>query len=72
MQLGLPGAPFEIDFAKIAYREIEVYGTLRQKWIAWERALKLLASGQVITEFLLADISPLAAILARWHLSCDE
>jgi L-iditol 2-dehydrogenase len=59
LQLGLAGAPFEIDFAKIAYREIQVYGTLGQKWTAWERALKLLASGQVVTEPLLTDIFPL-------------
>jgi L-iditol 2-dehydrogenase len=59
LQMGLAGAPFEIDFAKIAYREIEVHGTLGQKWTAWERGLRLLASGQVVTEPLVTDIFPL-------------
>ncbi len=59
LQLGLAGAPFEIDFAKIAYKEIAVYGTLGQKWTAWERTMKLLASGQVVTEPLITDILPL-------------
>jgi L-iditol 2-dehydrogenase len=59
LQLGLAGAPFEIDFAKIAYREIEVRGTLGQKWTAWERGIRLLASGQVITEPLITDVFPL-------------
>jgi len=56
LQLGLAGAPFEIDFAKIAYREIAVLGTLGQKWTAWERGLKLLSSGKVVTEPLLTDV----------------
>ena len=59
LQLGLAGAPFEIDFARVAYREIEVRGTLGQKWTAWERALELLVSGQVVTEPLVTDIFPL-------------
>jgi L-iditol 2-dehydrogenase len=59
LQLGLAGAPFEIDFAKIAYREIQVIGTLGQKWTAWERALRLLASGQVVTEPLVTETLPL-------------
>ena len=59
LQLGLAGAPFTIDFAQIAYREIQVMGTLGQKWTAWETALKLLASGQVVTEPLVTDVLPL-------------
>jgi L-iditol 2-dehydrogenase len=60
LQLGLAEAPFEIDFAKIAYREIEVQGTLGQKWTAWERALRLLSSGHVVTEPLVTEILPLS------------
>jgi L-iditol 2-dehydrogenase len=59
LQLGLAGAPFEIDFAKIAYREIQVLGTMAQKWSSWERALRLLSSGQVVTEPLVTEILPL-------------
>ena len=68
LQLGLAGAPFEIDFSKIAYREIEVKGTLGQKWTAWERALKLLSSGQVVTEELLTDVFP----LTEWEKAFDK
>ena len=59
LQLGLAGGPFELDFSKIAYKEIAVFGSLGQKWTAWERALKLLESGQVVTEPLITDILPL-------------
>ena len=56
LQLGLAGEPFEIDFAKIAYREIQVRGTLGQRWTCWERALRLLSSGKVVTEPLVTGI----------------
>ena len=59
LQLGLAGSAFEIDFARIAYKELEVRGTLGQKWTAWERGLRLLSSGQVVTEGLATDIFPL-------------
>ena len=59
LQLGLAGSAFEIDFARIAYKELEVRGTLGQKWTAWERGLRLLASGKVVTEPLATDILPL-------------
>ena len=60
LQLGLCGVPFDIDLAKIAYCEIEVRGTLGQKWTAWRRALKLLAAGRVVTEPLVSSIVPLS------------
>jgi len=68
LQLGLAGAPFEIDFAKIAYREITVKGTLGQKWTAWERALKLLSTGQVVTEPLITEVFP----LTEWQKAFDK
>lgn len=58
-QLGLAGAPFEIDFALIAYKELQVRGSLGQKWTAWERALALLASGEVVTRPLISHVLPL-------------
>ena len=59
-QLGLPGAPFELDFAKIAYKELIVTGAIGQKWSAWRRALALLESGQVATNPLISDEFPLS------------
>ena len=59
-QIGLAGAPFEIDFATIAYKELQVRGSLGQKWSAWKRALALLASGDVETRPLISHVVPLA------------
>ena len=68
LQLGLAGAPFEIDLAKIAYKEIAVSGTLGQKRTAWQRALRLLSSGKVVTEPLVTDIMP----LSEWETAFDR
>ncbi len=67
LQMGLPSAPFELDFSKIAYRELEVRGTLGQKRTAWKRALKLLASQQVVTESLVTHVFP----LIKWRAAFD-
>ena len=44
-QMGLPGAPVEIDFEKIAYKELQASGGVGQRRPAWDRALKLMAAG---------------------------
>lgn len=59
-QIGLAGAPFEVDFATIAYKELKVTGSLGQKWTAWERALALLAEGKVVTRPLISHVLPLS------------
>ena len=59
-QIGLASAPFEIDFATIAYKELKVTGSLGQKWTAWERALALLAEGKVVTRPLISHVLPLS------------
>jgi L-iditol 2-dehydrogenase len=68
LQLGLAAEPFSIDFAKIAYKEIEVKGTVGQKWTAWERGLKLLAAGQVVTDPLVSDVFP----LTQWETAFSK
>jgi L-iditol 2-dehydrogenase len=68
LQMGLPGAPFELDFAKIAYRELEVRGTLGQKRTAWQRALRLLAAQQVVTECLVTHTFS----LTQWRVAFDK
>ncbi len=45
-QIGLFGKPIEVDFEKIAYKEIEVRGSLSQRWTAWEKAIDLLSQGK--------------------------
>jgi L-iditol 2-dehydrogenase len=68
LQVGLPAAPIELDFGKIAYRELEVRGTLGQKRTAWQRALKLLAAQHVITGPLVTHTFP----LTEWRVAFDR
>jgi L-iditol 2-dehydrogenase len=56
-QMGLPGRPVEIDFEKIAYKELQVSGGVGQRRPAWKRALRLMEAGfipseKVITHYL--------------------
>ncbi|MBW2057186.1 MAG: zinc-binding dehydrogenase [Deltaproteobacteria bacterium] len=62
-QIGLFGMPFEINFEKIAYKELRVSGCFSQRWTAWERSLKLLERGVVKTRPLVTDILP----IERWE-----
>ena len=41
-QIGLFGKPIEIDFEKIAFKEVVVNGTVSQRRPAWRRALSLM------------------------------
>lgn len=58
-QIGLFGKPFEINFEKIAYKELQVSGSFSQRWTAWEISLKLLERGIVQTRPLVTDIYPI-------------
>jgi L-iditol 2-dehydrogenase len=58
-QIGLFGRPIQIDFEKIAYKEITVKGSFSQKWTAWTKALQFLQQGKVITKPIISDVLPL-------------
>jgi L-iditol 2-dehydrogenase len=58
-QVGLFSGPFELDFGLIAYKELQVTGSLGQKWTAWKRGLTLLSQGKVDTKSLVTHILPL-------------
>ena len=58
-QIGLFGRPFPVDFEKIAYKEIQVTGSLSQHWVSWQRALLLMAEGKVRLKPLISEIIPL-------------
>lgn len=45
LQMGIFDEPFEVDFAQIVYKELNVAGSLGQKWSAWERAVAMLGQG---------------------------
>lgn len=58
-QVGLFPGPFELKFDQIAYKELRVTGSLGQRWTSWQRALALMAQGQVDTHSLVSHILPL-------------
>ena len=58
--MGLPGRPVEVDFEKIAYKELRVSGGIGQRRSAWERALKLMAWHRIDNEKLISHELPLA------------
>lgn len=60
-QVGLFGRPFELDFELIAYKELKVTGSLGQKYPVWQRALVLMARGQVDTGVLVSHTFPITA-----------
>ena len=58
-QMGLFGRPINIDFEKIAYKELRVTGFISQNWQSWERALRLLEQGKIQIRPLVTDILPI-------------
>jgi L-iditol 2-dehydrogenase len=67
-QIGLFGRPFPVDFEKIAYKEIQVTGSLSQHWVSWNRALLLMAEGKVRLKPLISDIMP----LTEWKIAFEK
>lgn len=59
-QVGLFPGPFDLKFDLIAYKELRVTGSLGQRWTSWQRALALMAQGQVNTRSLVSHVLPLA------------
>jgi threonine dehydrogenase-like Zn-dependent dehydrogenase len=49
-----------MDFAKIAYKELTVRGSIGQRWTAWRTALHLLSTKKVDTRVLITHTFPLA------------
>ena len=58
-QMGLPGHPLQVDFEKVAYKELQVSGGIGQRRTAWERALRFMARGQIEGERLVSHHLPL-------------
>lgn len=65
--MGLPGKRVEVDFEKIAYKELTVSGGIGQRRTAWERSLKLMASGAINAEQLISH----QLALAEWQQGFD-
>jgi len=66
-QMGLFGQPIEIDFEKIAFKEIKVTGFVSQRRPAWKRALSLMERGVVRSEKLVSHRFP----LQEWKTAFD-
>ncbi len=62
-QVGIFGRKVELDFSKVATKELVVAGSFNQQWTSWERALRYLREGTVRTRPLVSDILP----LSRWQ-----
>jgi L-iditol 2-dehydrogenase len=62
-QIGLFGKPFELDVEQVAYKELQVVGSIGSKWTSWRTALGLLSKGQVKVRPLMNEPLP----LSRWE-----
>ncbi len=67
-QVGLFGKPINVDFEKIAYKEIKVTGSFSQKWTAWDKGLNLLEKGIIDLKPLISDIFP----ISEWKAAFEK
>ena len=58
-QIGIFGRPFEFDLEQVAYKELQVVGSIGSKWTSWRTALQLLSSGQIDPRPLIDEPLPL-------------
>lgn len=66
-QIGLFGKPVEIDFEKIATKELKVTGSFGSTWTAWEKSIQLMAAGKVDTRSLVSDVMPITDWEKAFH-----
>ena len=66
-QMGLFGEAINIDFERIAFKELQVTGFIAQKRTAWERALRLMEHGMVSTKALITHEMP----ISEWKEAFD-
>jgi L-iditol 2-dehydrogenase len=55
-QIGLYGKPIRLDFDKINFKELKIYGCLAQTFYAYRRSLKLLSENKVNTKKLVSHV----------------
>lgn len=68
VQIGLFGKPISWDVDQICYKELLVTGSNASVRPAWDRALKLLADGAVLTKPLITHRYPVSA----WETAFDD
>ncbi len=59
-QVGLFYKPINVDFEKIAFKEVKLTGTFSQRWTAWRKSLLLMAREKVLTKPVITDVFPLS------------
>lgn len=67
-QIGLIGREFPLAFDTIAYKELQVTGSLGQRWISWKRALTLMANGDIEMNALITDVFP----ISQWETAFQK
>jgi L-iditol 2-dehydrogenase len=67
-QIGLFGKPIAWDMDQVCYKELIVTGSNASVPHAWDRALRLIASGQVDTQAFVSAVYPISA----WHQAFAE
>jgi len=68
-QIGLFGRPIEIDFERVAFKEIQVHGSVSHRRPVWERSLSLMERGAVQNERLISHTFPLREWKAAFEMS---
>lgn len=67
-QIGLFGKPTAWDMDQVCYKELIVTGSNASVPHAWDRALRLIASGQVDTQAIVSAVYP----ISEWHQAFAE
>jgi L-iditol 2-dehydrogenase len=67
-QIGLFGKPIAWDMDQVCYKELIVTGSNASVPHAWDRALRLIASGQVDTQAIVSAVYP----ISEWHQAFAE
>lgn len=61
VQVGIFGHPVSLDIDQVLYKELTYTSGNASTPVSWERAIRLLESGQVVVDPLVTDVVPLAA-----------
>ena len=60
LQIGLFGRSIQLDFEKVAFKEIKLTGSFSHKTTSWKRSIALMNQGKVNTKALITDELPLS------------
>lgn len=60
LQIGMYTRPFEVDFNKVAMKELSVIGSFGYVWTSWQRSLRLLQQGLLSIDGLVSHELSLA------------